>query len=260
MEQLRERLDLLVDSVVPARAVGRRSLSGDQVLEALMKIADQADQQFTPDLLKDFWDKFGVNKYIRYIRDIAASYGLNENPLYNPHEPISGTNRHHHISKRRLRRFLPDLNIIDEGKLERTAEDEELLLVSYHIWYKAGSSKFHFDAAAVSKLKEVYLRINGIKETAEVEQEITRILEPYRINPKENPVDLLISLPRDLFAYKERLFGLGRKRGEYFHNDGEWVDLVWALGVYTCWPEPIGYVLLNREVREKQKLVLSLPE
>ena len=260
MWQLRERLDVVVDSLVPARAAGRRSLSGDQVLEALMRIANEADRSFTPKMLQNFWEVFGVNKYARYVRDIAASCGLNENPLYDPDEPISGYNRHHHISKRRLRVLLPSLNIIDQRQLERTAEDEELLLVSYHIWYVAGSSKFYFDAAAVSKIQEFYLRINGMKETAEVKQEIVRILEPYRINPKENPVDLLTSLPRDLFAYKERLFGLGRKRGDYFQNDGEWVDLVWALGLYTRWPEPIGYLLLNKEVRDKKKLFLPQAE
>ena len=233
---------------------GGKSLSGQQILEALIAISDEADRQFKPEMLQDFWRPFDGN-YSRFVREIAASCGLNEMPLYEPVEPISGYNRHHHIPKKDLKRLIPHLKISDQAALERIKEEEELLLVSYHVWYITSSSRNYFHSGDVSPIHELYLRMRGIKERTEVEEEVVRILKPHQINQRTMPLQIVASLPRDLFEYKGRLFSLGRKQGQA-DNNGNWVDVIWAFGVYTRWPEPIGYILFNEQLENKEKLFL----
>ncbi len=247
--------DLLARSKtgISGRFRDSKSLSGQQILESLLAIANEADKQFTPEMLQDFWKPNIIEGvYLKFIRDIAAGFGLNEMPLYEPVEPISGYNRHHSIPKREIGRLLPYLKITDREALERTKEDDELLLVSYHIWYVTCSSRHYFHAGDVSPLHELYLRMRGIREIKEVEEEVVNILKPHQMNKSAVPLEIVASLPRDLFEYKERLFTLGRKRGDVAHNDGRWVDVIWAFGVYTRWPKPIGYVLF-KEISKEEK-------
>src|SRR3989338_273504 len=225
---------------------GGKSLSGQQILEALIAISDEADRQFKPEMLQDFWRPFDGN-YSRFVREIAASCGLNEMPLYEPVEPIDVYNRHHHIPKRDLKRLIPHLKMSDQAALERVKDEEELLLVSYHVWYTTHSSRNYFHSEHVSRINEWYLRMRGMREIREVEEEVVNILKPHQINQRTMPLQIVASLPRDLFEYKGRLFGLGRKQGR-FDNEGKWVDVLWAFGLYTRWPEPVGYILFNEEV------------
>ncbi|MBI5003298.1 hypothetical protein HZC31_07990 [Candidatus Woesearchaeota archaeon] len=234
---------------------GNRSLSGQQILEALIAISDEADRQFKPEMLQDFWRPFDGGNYSRFVRDIAANFGLNEMPLYEPVEPISGYNRHHHIPKRDLKRLIPYLKISDQAALERIKEEEELLLVSYHVWYITRSSRNYFHSEDVSRINKWYLRMRGMREITEVEEEVVNILKPHQINQRTMPLEIVASLPRDLFEYKGRVFSLGRKQGRT-DNEGKWVDVLWAFGLYTKLPEPIGYILFNEEVEKRERLFL----
>ncbi len=237
-----------------------QSLSGHQILEALLTVANEADTKFTPEMLQEFWKPFDGN-YSRFVRDISARFGLNEMPLYDLHEPIEGYNRHHYLLKKNLTRLLPSLTLFDPQLLDRTKEEDELLVVSYHIWYATGSSRYYFDSDSQSsdvrtRLYEKYLRMRGVRERSEIEEEVATILAPFQISARAMPLEILTSQPRDLFAYNQRLFTLGRKRENFAASSGAWVDIVWAFGLYTKWPEPIGYVLLNKDLEDKAKLFL----
>ncbi|GEM_PF-5067955 len=232
-----------------------KSLSGQQILEALVVIADEADRLFTPDLFDNFWKPVDGN-YSRFIRDIAASFGLNERALYHPHEPFSSYNKHHFPTKRNLAKLFPHLQVVDPSLLARTGDDEELLLVSYHIWHSISSSSSYFNSRSVSRLHELYLRLRGVQEETEVKEEVVNALKPHQINPSQTPLEILTDQPRDIFEYKLRLFTLPQKLDDCQQNDGELVDIIWAFGVYTRWPEPIGYVLFNEQLKDRKKLFL----
>lgn len=231
-----------------------KSLSGQQILEVLIAVSDEADKQFNSKMLHDFWQPFSGN-YSRFIRNMSANLGLNERPLYS-YEPISGYNKHHtRLKKTKILKLLPHLQLINP-ELLYTGKNNDFLLVSYHIWYALSSSTHYFDSNCVSSLREWYLRLRGIKERQEVGKEIVNILKSHQINPSETPLEILTYQPSDLFEYKQRLFTLPQKSENHFQNDGEWVDMIWAFGVYTNWPEPIGYVLFNKELKDGKRLLL----
>jgi len=240
------------------KRVGSKSLSGQQILKTLIVIADEADKQFAPDLLTDFWKPFDGN-YLRFVRNIAASLGLNERPLYHPHEPFGGYNQHHFPKKISLARLFPYLQVVDSSLLAKTGDNEEFLLVSYHLWHTISSSTNYFDSRLISGIYERYLKLRSIRERSEVEEEITNILKPHQVNPSETPLEILTS-PRDLFEHKKRLFSLPQKSDDYHQNDGGLVDIIWAFGVYTKWPELIGYVLFNEQLKDKNGLFLPRAE
>jgi hypothetical protein len=232
-----------------------KSLSGEEILDSLIMISDEADMQFTPDLLKDIWNVL-EGDYSKFIRDIAAKFGLNEKPLYDPHEPISGYSKHHFLRKRDLARLIPHAHILDPSMLEKTRDEDELLLVSYHNWYSINSSRYYFNSENVSSIHEKYLRFRGIREESEVETEIVKILKPHQINHSESPLSFYTSEPRDIFEYKQRLFSLPQKACDYKNNNGGLADLIWALGIYTTWPEPLGYIQFNKQQKFKKRLFL----
>ena len=229
------------------------SLSGLQILESLVRVADDVDKRFTVEMLSLLWQPF-EGHYSTFIRDISAGFGLNERPLYHPHEPLHGYNKQHHVLRRELRGLLPLVNMVDSTQLEKIDECEEMLLVSYHIWYNLSSSSHYFERDGVSWLKEKYLRGRGMKEGNEVAQEIVSILKPHQINQSEIPVDILSSQPRDLFGYKNRLFTLSQDVDDYRTNTGRWVDMIWGLGVYTLEPQAIGYVLCNKAFLKQERI------
>ncbi len=234
-----------------------KSLSAQQILEALVLVADEADKKFTLKMLDQFWHPF-EGKFPQYIRDRAAYFNLNERPLYHPHEPIGGYASHHtRLQKKDITNFQPHLTIINPNLSEQTSETDELLVVSFHIWHAMGSSTHYFNASSVNKIHEMYLRIRGIREQSEVEREIVEILKPHQINPQRTGLETLTSQKRDLFEYHQRLFTLPQKRENPQDNDGGWVDIIWGLGLYTSWPQPLGYVQLNEQLRDKRMIFLS---
>lgn len=238
-----------------------KSLSGEQILDALILMADEADRQFTPNLLKNFWKPF-EGHYTRFIRDISASFGLNERPLYDAHEPFSGYNKQLILKKENLTRLIPHLQMVNSSLLDKIEDNDEMLLVSYHIWHSMGSSSSYFHSAAVSRLHEIYLRLKGMREESEVNNEVISLLKPNQLNSSETPLEILIcNNPSDLFEYKQRLYTLQQKIDNYQKNAGSLVSLIWALGVYTLkWPKLIGYILCNEQLKNKKGLFLPSHE
>lgn len=257
MRYLTKRTDSLtgVKSGLLRRIRESKSLSAPQILEALIAVADEADKKFVPEMLDNFWRPF-EGTYGRFVRDISASFGLNERQLYDPHEPFSGDTKQHHMKAGDITMFVPHLQIVNKSLLNKMKEDDEILLVSYHIGHFTSESTQYFDHDCVHPLVEWYLRIRGFKEASEVAEEMVRILKPHQINSSESPLKLLAAVPWDVCEYQQRMFTLSRRWNDFRQNDGDWVTLLWAFGVYTRWPEPIGYIQFNKEFKEKRKLFL----
>lgn len=257
------QLAKITDSIEPAKkGISKRlksikSLSGEQILEALILMADEADRQFTSDLLNEFWKPF-EGDYIRFVRDISAGFGLNERPLYDAHEPFSGYNKQLILKKENLTKLIPHLHMVNSSLLDKIENNEEMLLVSYHIWHSMGSSSSYFHSAAVSRLHEIYLRIKGMKEESEVNKEVISLLKSNQLNPSEAPLEILIcNNPSDIFDYKHRIFTLQQKLNDYQKNAGNLVSLIWAMVIYNIkQPEIIGYILLNQKMKNVKGLLL----
>jgi hypothetical protein len=234
--------------------------SGQQVLENLIAVADEADKRFTEQAMTEFWKPgfvYPENPYGKFVRDMAASLGLNENPLYSPHEPISGYNQQHRLGKKQLPILLPHLQIVNPGLTEKVEQEGEFILVVYTMWYSIDESTHYFDKRDFSWLQELYLRVRGFRERTRVEEEIVHLLKKGQKNPQETPIDGILSNPRDLSEYKQRLFTLQRKREDLTQTDGSWPVLIWGFGVYTRWPELIGYVLINKDATASQRRLLG---
>ncbi|MGM5487719.1 MAG: hypothetical protein ACQESG_02100 [Nanobdellota archaeon] len=232
--------------------VKRSDNSGRRILDALVGIAAIADAQFAHEMLDSFWMPFEA-QYKRFIRDISANLGLNERPLYHPHEPFDAYNKHHFVKKSSVTRLLPYIDFVDDFFLRKTSDDEDLLLVSYHIWHNFGSSSKYF-SSNISTFDRFLLRLKGLEEEEKVKQEISEILKPYQLNQSESPLQILSSNLEDLFNYNDRLFSLIQKEDNYKENEGGFADLIWSLGVYTTYPEPIGYILFNKECKNSKFL------
>lgn len=221
--------------------------SGKSILESLVNIADIADEKFEVEMLDSFWEPFG-GYYQRFIRDISANLGLNERPLYDPHEPFSAYNKQHSLQKLTLKKIFPHIQFVNGSLLNKISDDEDLMLVSYHIWYNFGSSSKYF-SSDISKFDKFALKFKGLEEQEKVEEEISDILKPYQLN--QSPLHILTSNPQDLFSYNNRLISLIQKNENYKENKGSFTDLIWSFGIYTSYPELIGYVLFNKDDAKK---------
>ena len=168
------------------------ALSGQQILESLVAIADEADRRFTPKHLYEFWEPYGSGSYQRFVKDIVAGLGLNESLPPYEREPFSGYNTFVQAKKRTVTRLFPYLHLIDAPSLDKMADDEEVLLISYYFWHLTNDSSSYFYKGHVSRLHEWYLRLKGMKEASEVEDEIAKILKPHQIRSSETPLKLLI--------------------------------------------------------------------
>lgn len=234
----------------------KHSLTGEQVLESLVAISDEADEQFTTDKLNTFWKPWDGD-YTRFLRDIAADFGLNERPLYHAHEPFSGYNKQHRMPKRGLSRMWSYLHFVDESLVDQIEDDEDVLFVSYSIWHNLHSSSSYFNAEHASGLQETYLRLKGLRDESEVKQEISSILKPRQINRSETPVPIFTPRPVDVFSYRNRIFTVAQKQDDYQQNDYSTVEVIWGLGVYTKQVDPIGYVLFNEDLPSGKDLFLG---
>ena len=109
--------------------------------------------------------------------------GLNERALYHPHEPFDAYNRQHFLKKSSLKRLFPHINFVDKSLLSKVSDDEELVLVSYHIWHNFGSSSKYF-SSDVSRFEKFLLKCKGFEEQEKVQEEISEVLKPHPIKPK----------------------------------------------------------------------------
>lgn len=256
----------------------RKSLSGQEVIDALISISQEADARFEIQLLDDFWKTF-EGHFSRYVRDIAANQHLNERPLYFPHEPISGYNSPHYCRKNSIKTLVPKLDVVNYSLLGKIAEEDEVFLMTFHIWYATSNSSYYFDSGALASslidmsfpkglaqkigtMYHHYSRFRGLRDQSEVETEIVQLLAPHQINPEHSPLRVLNNTPRDLFHYKDRFFTLPRsypreEENVSLKNSGGWVDTIWGMGVYSCRAEPIGYVQFNKKSTPGSRFLLS---
>jgi len=269
-----------------------KAYSGKEILDNLVLVADQADKKISPQLFEQIWHPFD-GQYNQYIQEIVFALRLNERSLYHPHQPIGQYNKQHHdVVKENMLPHLSTLSHFDSNAFHHLSQNDPLILVSYHIWYNLNDSSNYFDdypipsiiadhkgipetlKQKVSKLYEHYLKSKGLRKISEVEQEILTLLTPNRRTT--SPVSILNSSHlSDIFQYNDRLFSLNQK---YFiqknssisnnfsqnhspnitltHN-GKWIDLLWALGIYTNNLDLIGYIQFNKKQNKTPSFLLS---
>jgi hypothetical protein len=229
------------------------ALSGTQIIDSLIGVADKADQNFNPKMLNLFWET-SSSVYHEFLVSIGTELGLTEEQCEGYIDPFGGYNQHHFIKKESASKILSHCNITNSNLLNKINEQEELLLVSYHAWYRPYSSNNYFDLKAASSIERILFKMRGLKEIDLVEKEIVTKLKPYQMNSSDSPLEFL--MPNvDLFDYKNRIFLMQQKIGRHLENDGGSISMTWAFGIHSKWPEPIGYVLLNKDLKNRKLLL-----
>jgi len=231
-----------------------RALSGREVLDALVTVAYEADQRFNPEMLETLWD-YGNSDYINFIHEIAEEFGLLEPDLPKVHQVITGVRAQHtHIKRRNIDHLLNYMKVVDSEKLSSMKEDDGFLLVANSIGYSLFSSSRYYNAEDASFFTHIKNKVLGNKDISKVEEEIVRLLEPRQLNDSANPYDIIFPLS-DLFSYGNRLFMLQQSTKGPLQHKGYGVKILWSLGIYTSWPDPLGYIILNDQQITKQSLL-----
>jgi len=105
-----DKTDLVV---YKPRLLKPRSLSGREVLDALVTVAYEADKRFKPEMLDTLWD-YGSSDYSNFIHNIATDFGLQESNLPKNHQVVTGVRSQHTlIPRRNIELLLNYMKVVD---------------------------------------------------------------------------------------------------------------------------------------------------
>jgi len=133
-------------------------------------------------------------------------------------------------------------------------EEDKFLLVSTSIGYSLFSSSRYYEAEDTGFFTRLKNRVLGIRALSAVEEGIVGLLGPHKFNDSTNPYDIIFPLS-DLFSYGGRFFMLQQSKEQSVQHNGASVKILWSFGIYTSWPDPLGYIILNDKQVARQLLL-----
>ncbi len=248
------------------------SLSGEQILGALVQIADGLDEQFKPELLDEWWSQAQPNNFMQEIWELGTTLGYNRDG----NKPAWGWNAHHHgFNKDSVEKLIPVLTMVDKERFENLEPNEEFQIVAYNIIYnplggyfnrEELQKKYGYKAEGVlNRLRkglcdfhEGRLRSQGLHEIKETQGAVINILKSRQISDPNKPVAILsppgVLWKEDVYEYKGRLFTLPRDHHKPQQTDAHTMNLLWGMSIYTRRIESrelIGYIQFNEERRNR---------
>ncbi len=256
--------------------LSQRGLNGEQILEALLELAQEVDNAGTQEALKVWWSWMPSPFWI-FVDDLAVEKGHNT-----PYENGSGSasrrrpvwsfnQQHHNITRSSVNGLVPLLTQVDDGLIEMDPRTE-LMIVTYHINYSPGQTSGYFYRRGTQKAVEAYgvgprlaawwsaiyceiLEGQGLRDYDKTEQEIIELLGKNRVTHPDRKFDFFIPCGEDFFAYNGRIVGLTRDTHDDTKNKIGIVDLLWGIGVYTACegrdPELRGYTKFDTQEKIK---------
>jgi hypothetical protein len=249
-------------------------LSGVEILDQLIFVAEEVEARTTIDDLAQWWYPFDGH-FRDFMYKTIVKHGLNERPADDYHQPLSSYAQQHHRTKADTNSILPSMRILDKDRLSSLPDEAEVMGVSFNIWYSLHNSKKFFDPAA----PESYIRDGaspkmasfraaifnarqrwcGRRNINEVSQEILDLLLPHRVNPEDTTVHVFVDLPCDIFAYKSRYFILQHtpvpkpdgRPGKDVKSNGAWPIILSSYAIYhlESGNAPFAYTIFKDDKR-----------
>lgn len=262
-----------------------KAMSGKQILDLSVSVADEVTRLFDPIMLYDCIfnvDNYLEGTFLMLVSQAVGNLGMQRELVQGVYEPPFGLKNEHtfelgNLRKGDLGKILQNMVILEEGLFEKT-DEKDLVGIEYQIMFPWCPSDNYFDkklclqyfqdvfeelklpkglAKLVSKIYGLSLKLSGRKEENEIINEIQGLIK--KISPEDTHLLDMYGGKYDVFSYKDYtfLFQLGRPiYQEYFYGSPHicWMYVLYNDKPYNKSSKPIGYTFLKSEIKEQKLL------
>lgn len=256
---------------LPSKLGIKQALSGKEILDAMVLIADEMEKDFENQDLSTIWHPFSGD-YNEFMGQIVKKYKLNEKPFEGfPYRPYAGFPHQHHRPKKDFEYLSDILTFIDKQKFDSLDDNHELVGVTFLNWHHLHESSNYFSrngikgyfeeqgvpkfmSNLVSQAYAIKLRIGGQRSEEEVLMQIYNELWNKKINTKNPTINIMKRDQNEhVFEYNNRVIVVDeqkRRNNNEKNKDYGFLNLVFAAAIYygnkeEKKDEVLGYVILN---------------
>ena len=257
---------------LPSTFKKTQALSGKEILDAMILIADEMEKDFENQDLNTLWHPF-INYYNEFMQPILEKHNLLERILENGFTiPFSGYPKQYHMAKKDYEYISDMFTFIDKKRFDSLDENHILLGINYINWFHMNDSSKYFSEKyveewfgeycipnAFSKLfSKAYVlkeKMKGFRTEEDVYMHMKKELDNKNITPKDIGIDLFDRDRKgELFVYNNRpiiiepkVFRDKNKKDELGYGT---LNLVFGSALYYInkenkKEEPLAYVILN---------------
>lgn len=258
-----------------------KALSGEQILDLLVSVADETSKLFDVNMLYNpAFNNFSYSEgtFMLLVSKALGNLGIPRELVQGKYEPPFGMMDEHtvklwNLKKSDLETVLNSMAIVENGLFEKTGE-EDLIGIEYNIKFPWGCSDNYFDkklcqqyfkgvfeelklpqslARLISSVYVFKMRLSGMKEEGEVVEDILELVK--KISPEGMNVLDKFSGKYDAFSYKRHAFMFKLRHSQLGYFNG-YPQICWAYALYNSKLSlPIAYSIIKSKEAKEQKLL-----